>query len=43
MTKLDMTKAYYQVPIAPEHVHLTYFVTYLLWTLAVALHGFWSP
>src|SRR6218665_3986054 len=27
MTKLDMTKAYFQVPIASEHVHLTGFVT----------------
>src|SRR6218665_2395318 len=27
MTKLDMTKAYFQVPVAPEHVHLTGFVT----------------
>ena len=26
MTKLDMTKAYFQVPVAPEHVHLTRFV-----------------
>ena len=27
MTKLDMTKAYFQVPVASEHVHLTGFVT----------------